>query len=496
MFILAAILAAPFVLAAVVVLFMKMSHKKVRLVKKEDGGSDTIKSAGIWYSLRILFGFEKGCNRERAMELYERYKKESAYHTYLGPLSVIWALDAKDARKILMDRKIFKAITLPESSSGGLLIAKSFGSMGEDIWKVHSHNIILPAFTNLEIFFPLFNDTINECVEKWQSQLVGGKATINTPEFMGRLTLDVLGRCLFGHDFKCISGEADELREHYNFIFPQFLSMTELVLPFLKKLPTKYGRDFTLHYNGFVDGMNQIINKARTRESKGETDSLLDSMLRAVDSEDLGFTEEMVLHNISAFFLAGHETTATGLGIILWCLARYQDVQQKVYEEVQTVIEPNDFVPYDKLPELEYMNMTLNECFRLYFLGAGFLREVMEDTVVGGYRVPKGYLIGVNQAAMAMKPEYWDNPEEFNPDRFIPENSKKRPYYAFTPFSTGPHTCTGKNFSIMEQKMFIAKVLNRFKLSLPKGQEEIKYRPCDEFNALDEDMRLIIERRK
>jgi len=434
------------------------------------------------------------------MEQYHKFKPDEAYHTYFGPISVVWTTNAKEARRIIMDRKIFKQMSLPASSAGGLLIAKAFGNMGEENWKKYGHNVIFPAFANLESFFPTFNDTIDECIQAWDAQIVNGTAVIDTPDMMGKMTLDVLGRCLFNYDLKCMSGQANKLREHYNFVFPQFLSMNEMVLPFLKKLPTKYGRDFTYHYNGFINGMNQIISEAREKRKNNQNTgdkSLLDSMLEATESDNgLDFTDEMVLHNISAFFLAGHESTATALEVVLWCLARHQDVQQKVYEEVEKVIQPDGFLPYEKLPELDYLYMTLKESFRLYLVGSGFLREVQEDVIISGYHVPKGFLVGVNQSAMCMRPDYWDKPEEFDPERFNAENSKGRPSYLFAPFSLGAHTCTGNNFSIMEQKMFIAKVLHRYQLVLPKGQEVLKYRPYDQFNAIDDNTRIIIKQRK
>jgi len=124
---------------------------------------------------------------------------------------------------------------------------------------------------------------------------------------------------------------------------------------------------------------------------------------------------------------------------------------------------------FENFKELGYMSNVINETLRLY-PPAGLLpnRDVVEDSVVGDYFIPKGNTIQVSVYSMHHDKEVWgDDVEDFNPDRF--NNLTKLQKTAFLPFGGGPRICVGMMFSLIEQKIFLSKILSQYKISLTEG---------------------------
>jgi len=167
--------------------------------------------------------------------------------------------------------------------------------------------------------------------------------------------------------------------------------------------------------------------------------------------------------------LAGHETTATALTYECICLARYPDIQEKIYQEIQNTIGDN--VPtIDDLSKLSYLDCFINETMRLH-PAAPFLptRVATKDFKYNNHVIPKDTIVGIHIAAVQKNPEFWPNPEKFDPDRFLPENRKGRHHYAFLPFSSGPRQCIGNVFSLIEQRLFLTRLIQKFRVLPPKN---------------------------
>jgi cytochrome P450 len=113
----------------------------------------------------------------------------------------------------------------------------------------------------------------------------------------------------------------------------------------------------------------------------------------------------------------------------------------------------------------------VQEALRLYPPVWIFERDALEEDTAGPYRIPKGSIVGVCPFVLHRNPRYWDNPEGFDPDRFLPENEKLRPRYAYLPFGGGPRTCIGNQFALMEMAVVLATVAQRCRLELSPGFE-------------------------
>eukprot|EP01116_Phalansterium_solitarium_P001904 TRINITY_DN1173_c0_g1_i7.p2 TRINITY_DN1173_c0_g1~~TRINITY_DN1173_c0_g1_i7.p2 ORF type:complete len:251 (+),score=59.05 TRINITY_DN1173_c0_g1_i7:795-1547(+) len=180
-----------------------------------------------------------------------------------------------------------------------------------------------------------------------------------------------------------------------------------------------------------------------------------------------GLSKEEMKRNMMLFFVAGHETTAAALAWHMYLLASHCDVQDKARREVDKVLQFKN-VDFQSQKQLHYLDCVIKESMRLFPPASNITSRVAaEETVIDGYRIPKGTVVGVSMYTIHHDPEFWPDPEKFDPDRFVAENSEGRDPYSYLPFSMGFKNCIGSNFSLIEQRMFLASILQSFHIEGP-----------------------------
>jgi cytochrome P450 len=113
--------------------------------------------------------------------------------------------------------------------------------------------------------------------------------------------------------------------------------------------------------------------------------------------------------------------------------------------------------------------MVLKESMRLYPPAWSFGRQAIEDVQIGDYQIPAQSGIMIVAYAMHRHPEYWETPEQFIPERFTPEAEHARHKYVYFPFGGGPRICIGNAFAMMEAKLILASIVQRYRLRLVPG---------------------------
>lgn len=194
--------------------------------------------------------------------------------------------------------------------------------------------------------------------------------------------------------------------------------------------------------------------------------SVLVSSSRAQRDE---FDDRSLRDQLLTLFFAGHETSAMSLTWIHYLLSEHPDVRARLQLEVYDALGGRAPTAAD-VGKLVYTEQVINESLRQYSPIHSISRVALEDDVVGGYAIPAGAMIYVSLHATHQLPELWPEPKRFDPDRFEPEPSAARPRFAFIPFAAGHRNCVGASMAIIELKVIVALIAQRYVLDLEPGQ--------------------------
>ncbi|CAO2630599.1 Cytochrome P450 3A31 [Lemmus lemmus] len=169
------------------------------------------------------------------------------------------------------------------------------------------------------------------------------------------------------------------------------------------------------------------------------------------------------------FIFGGYETSSNTLAFALYLLATHPDIQKTLQDKIDVAF-PNKAPPnYDKVMEMEYLDMVLNETLRLYTIFHRLERVCKQDVKMDGVFIPKGSIVMIPIFSLHRDPQYWPEPEEFRPERFSKENKGSIDPYVYMPFGNGPRNCIGMRFALMNMKLALTKVLQNF-----------SFQPCKE----------------
>ncbi|KAB1257723.1 Cytochrome P450 4V2 [Camelus dromedarius] len=207
---------------------------------------------------------------------------------------------------------------------------------------------------------------------------------------------------------------------------------------------------------------------------KNKCRAFLDLLLNVTDDEGNKLSHEEIREEVDTFMFEGHDTTAAAVNWSLYLLGSYPEVQKKVDNELEEIFGKSDRpATLEDLKKLKYLECVIKESLRLFPPVPFFARNLNEDCDVGGYKIVKGSQVIIVPYALHRDPRYFPDPEEFVPERFLPENSKGRHSYAYVPFSAGPRNCIGQKFAIMEEKTILSCILRHFWVESNQKREEL-----------------------
>ena len=234
----------------------------------------------------------------------------------------------------------------------------------------------------------------------------------------------------------------------------------------------KWSGQLKTHENLRDEGNSIIRSYIEKRRASGvESDDLL-QMLLDVRYQDTGegMTDTQLLDEIKIIFIAGYETSATGLSWVWYLLSKHPEVMQKLREEINRVI-PDGQISFERLSQLEYTQQVIDETFRLYPPAWVTNRVAIEDDEFKGIPIKKGTSLATFIYGLHHSKDLWENPESFQPERFAKDKKKSRHPFAYLPFGSGPRMCIGKQFGTTEIKLILAKMVRRYEVSLAPKQK-------------------------
>jgi cytochrome P450 len=218
---------------------------------------------------------------------------------------------------------------------------------------------------------------------------------------------------------------------------------------------------------GIEEGLKRLTQRWEQRERK-ERISML-ALLREATDPETGekMSTQQLRDELMTLWVGGNESTAATMAWLWYLMSHHPEVEARMRIEVSTVLGDREPVVTD-LERLPYCKRVLLETMRLYPASWQLPRQCMEDDVVDGFRIPKGASVLVSQYITQRDPSVWENPEVFDPDRFLPERVKGRHPYAFLPFGGGPRRCVGEHFAMMEAQLILAMMVQRFRPQMPE----------------------------
>jgi len=203
-------------------------------------------------------------------------------------------------------------------------------------------------------------------------------------------------------------------------------------------------------------------------------------MIHHTSSDSTGsLTLKELIANIWVFYLAGHDTTSAALICACNCLRNYPKIQEKVYQEIKSVIGLENSPTEEDLEKLVYLDCFIQEVLRMYPPVPAIGNMLAEkDIQYKDMIIPKGSRVGINIQSLHLNPEHWEDPMKFDPERFNAENRKGRNHFLHLPFSAGPRQCIGIQFSLLEQKLFLTRLLQKYQIIDPLS---VKPWPMDKY---------------
>ena len=205
------------------------------------------------------------------------------------------------------------------------------------------------------------------------------------------------------------------------------------------------------------------------------SNDLLQALIEARDPETgQGFSREELLDQVCFLFLAGHETSASSLGMAVYLLSCFPEAQQRLRAEVQSVLGGSERpLGFDDLRSLAYGSALFNETLRLYPPVSFFIRESLQDTELAGSRCPMRALVTLSPWVIQRHEQHWSDPNAFRPERFLAETAtadeRRWARDAYLPFGLGPRKCPGAAFALQEALLLLAELVRRFEV-LPDGE--------------------------
>ncbi|GIY85568.1 cytochrome P450 4V2 [Caerostris extrusa] len=350
-------------------------------------------------------------------------------------------------------------------------------------WKDRRKLFVLCFQSNmLKGYLTVFNEHSHKFVDFLHKETEKEFTIVDEPISLS--TLDILCECIMGVNIGALENESkqyvESLRRSLDLAMARVFKFWQW--PNLLYWNSKTGTEAAYHKKVVHDFSITIIEERKRRYLNGEKaddsskyKSLLEVLLK-LHIEDKALDEEGVRQEVFTFIVAGHDTVATTIKWALYLIGLHPEVQEKIHQEVDSVLEGDAQRPLsvDDLGDLKYLDCVLKECNRLYPSIPLFGRHISEETKIFYnietrafsrwlHRTQRSFRF-CDDVLPAQRRKCFPDPEKFDPDRFLPDNKNNIPEFAYVPFGVGARHCIGRWFAEMEVKTMVCHILRNFLL--------------------------------
>ncbi|XP_053611893.1 cytochrome P450 6B7-like [Plodia interpunctella] len=425
---------------------------------------------------------------QMAVDTYWKYPKERFVGYYRGSIPELVVRDPDLIKQIIVtDFSSFYSRGLsPDHGVIEPLLKNLFFSDG-DLWRLLRQRMT-PAFSSgkLKSMFPLIID----CADRLQKRALSASTNgdiIDARDLMARYTTDFIGACGFGLNVDSLSDEDSKFRKLGNTIFKMtpsraITTIFKTLFPDLFKNVKFLGQELEDNIVAVVNmiqkqrdykpcGRNDFIDMMMELKEKGKI--VVESM-EQVQADGSPAVAELEMDDILLaaqafiFFAAGFETSSSATSFTLHQLAYNPSVQKKVQEDIDRVLAKYDNkLSYEAIKEMTYLQWTFQEGMRIFPSSGLLMRKCTQTYTIPGtdVTIDKGVKVTIPIQAIHNDPEYFDNPSEFRPERFSPEEVAKRHKFVYLPFGDGPRSCIGGRLGHMQSVAGLAALLAQVSVS-------------------------------
>lgn len=336
-----------------------------------------------------------------------------------------------------------------------------------DFWRRH-RRVVQPLFHKKYVLdsTAVVGEAAMALVERWR-HLPSGKP-VEVVEEMMELSMRMLGIMVFNTD----------ISRHAKAVGPAVRYGLEAMMPqgnLNDFIPRWAPTPFNFRIARARKAIDRIIAQVIEDHRAGHCDtSDLISLLLNTSNPDTGepMTQQEVHDEVMTVFLAGHETTGSGLAWGLYALAQHPEVMRRLREELDVKLGGRAPTA-DDLESLPYLEQVVNEILRVYPPIWGYTRDLVDDDEIGGFHIPAGSSIFMSPYVTHRHPEFWSNPDAFDPENFGPD-APKRHKFAYFPFGGGMRKCIGFQTALLQMRVLIATVVQHLDLSALPGHPIVR----------------------
>ncbi len=392
----------------------------------------------------------------------------------LGPRQTYMLTNPRDVERLLVSewakfRKPDLDSAMDDLLGDGLLLSD------RDTWE-GQRELANPAFHASRVagLDDVMVDHATDAVDDWTA---GGQVDIHLQ--MARLTVRIIVSAMFGSDIDAAT--VRRVQENLEPVGQRFEpSPVRAIIP--DWAPTAENRQFDAAVAELESVLDDILADRRgTAADPSHPDpagdatgqelpmDLLSILLRARDRGEQ--TDRQLRDELMTILLAGHDTTALTLTYTYYLLSKHPEVRDRVHAEIDAI----DGTPTAAdAQQLDYLDNVLSEAMRLYPPVYTLFREPKTDVRIAGYRIPSGSVILLPQWAIHRSSRWYDDPEQFDPDRWSAERRRSRPRFSYFPFGAGPRHCIGKQLSLLEAKLIVATVGSQYELDYEGPEMDLR----------------------
>jgi cytochrome P450 len=363
-------------------------------------------------------------------------------------------------------RSYWKGRTLHRRSGGlfgrGLVVADG------EAWR-SQRRALQPALSAraLPRYLPSMAEETLRAVDTWRRR-IGRAGWIDVKAGLRELTQNIIARALFDSEVGDRAAYLGAAMSELGAYIDRSMRAPVFLPP---RVPTPGNLRFRRAV-GVIDAT--LLDFVRGRREAGDPGrDLLSLLLHARDPETgAPMSAERIRDELVTLFVAGHETATNALSWALYLLSKHPEVRRRLVDEAERVLGPGTPSCAD-LDRMTFAEMFLKEVLRLYPPAWMLIREPRRDVELGGCRVPAGASLLVSPYVTHHRPDVWENPEGFDPERFAPERWDRSQRFAWYPFGAGPRVCLGQAFAMAEMKLVLALVCPRLPLELVPGSQVV-----------------------